>query len=169
VRRDLATAGRLLALPTVALLVVLAFVPGRLPIAVRLYALVACTVVLGLALAALRRGHPPVRRLRPPIRKPSPSARPTALARIEGETILGIANAFDLHRRLAPRVRRLALGLLATRRRVSLDESPEEAKSILGEETWELVRSDRPPPTDRVARGIPPDALTRVVESLERI
>jgi hypothetical protein len=169
VRRDLGAAGRLLLLPTGALLVVLAFVPGRLPIAVRVYALVASAVVLGLALSALRRAFPPVGRLRPAARKPKPSARPPTLARIEGETILGVANTFDLYRHLAPRLRRLAAGLLTARRRVSLDESPEEARSIVGEETWELIRSDRPPPEDRLARGVPLDELARAVESLERV
>jgi hypothetical protein len=169
VRGDLATAGRALALPTLALLLVLAFVPGRLPIAARVYALVACAVVLGLALSAMRRAYPPVGPLRPSTPSQSPSARPTALARIEGEAILGVANAFDLHRRLVPRVRHLAVGLLRDRRRMSLDETPEEARRLLGEETWELVRHDRPAPTDRLARGIPLAELARVVESLERV
>ena len=56
-----------------------------------------------------------------------------------------------------------------TRRRLSLDDDPEAARQIVGDETWELVRSDRPPPKDRPARGLPVSELDRVVESLERV
>jgi hypothetical protein len=52
---------------------------------------------------------------------------------------------------------------------VSLDADLEESRRLLGDETWELVRPDRPPPEDRLARGIPPEALGRVVGTLEAI
>jgi hypothetical protein len=35
--------------------------------------------------------------------------------------------------------------------------------------TWDLVRIDRPPPEDRLARGIAIQDLERVVVSLERL
>jgi len=169
VRRDLHGALRLLAAPTLALLVVLAFVPGRLTLAVRIYALVVCAVALGLALSALRRAYPPARPLRSPTRRADGGRRPPpTLARLEQETALGVAGAFDFHHRLRPRLHQLALGLLATRRGVSLAAHPDSARGILGDETWDLVRGDRPPPEDRLARGLPPSTLTRVVESLER-
>ncbi|MGH3134374.1 MAG: hypothetical protein ACRDNY_11665, partial [Gaiellaceae bacterium] len=94
---------------------------------------------------------------------------PPSLARLETETALGVGGAFDFHHRLRPRLRELAQGLLETRRRVSLDAEPDAARRILGDETWSLVRQDRPPPEDRLARGIPPDDLRRAVESLERV
>jgi hypothetical protein len=52
---------------------------------------------------------------------------------------------------------------------MSLDGEPESARRLLGDETWELLREDRPPPEDRHARGLPPDQVRRVVESLERL
>ena len=55
------------------------------------------------------------------------------------------------------------------RRGVSLDEDPRTAQRLLGAGTWNLVRSDRPPPEDRLARGLPLPEIERVVESLERI
>lgn len=76
---------------------------------------------------------------------------------------------FDLHRLLLPRLRSVAGGLLATRQRISLDADPEAARRVLGDETWDLVRRDRLPPEDRLARGIEPTDLRRVVESLERL
>lgn len=169
-KRDLGSAAKVLVLPTLILLLTVGVVPGRLPLVIRLYALVVCAVALGLGLLALRRAYPRATPLRPGAgtgsrrRKPPPT-----LARLEDELALGVARAFDLHHRLVPRLRAIAAGLLSSRRRTSLDAEPDEARSILGEETWELVRPDRPPPEDRLAPGIPPEGLTRVVESLETV
>ena len=169
-RRDLAATIRLLVLPTLALAVVVAFLPGRLSLAIRLYGLVVCAVALGLALAALRRTYPRAAPLRRPVTRTVPRRTPPpSLARLEHETAIGVAGSFDLHHRLRPRLRLLAQGVLATRRRVSLDGEPEAARGAIGEETWKLVRSDRPPPEDRLARGLSLSELDRVVESLERV
>jgi hypothetical protein len=169
VRNDLFRAARTLVLPTLALFFVLAFVPGEGALAARIYALLLCAVAFLVALAALRRGLPPARRLLP-TRSGRPRSRrdvPETLGRIEQETLLAVASSFDLHHRLRPRLRGLAGELLSARRRISLDEDQEAAREILGEETWELVRPDRPPPEDRFARGISTSELARVVESLE--
>jgi hypothetical protein len=161
---------RVLVLPTLVLLFAVAIVPGRLPLAIRWYALLVCAVALGLGLLALRRAFPPAAPLRRKTLVGSQRRRlPPTLARIEDEVALGIAGAFDLHHRLVPRLRTIATGLLASRRRVSLDHDPDEAYRILGPEMWELVRLDRLPPEDRLARGIRPDELARVVDSLEAI
>ncbi len=124
----------------------------------------------GSSLSELRRRYPRARPLRPA--QPTRGERrrpPGSLARIEHEVALGVAGAFDLHYRLVPRLRALALGLLATRRRVSLDASRDASRAMLGETTWELVRSDRRPPSDRLARGITPAELSSVVDALERV
>ena len=169
-RSDLVRTGRLLVVATVALAFVIAFVPGRTGIAIRVFALVVCAAVVIVALLALRRSFPPARPLRPsPKRQRALRETPETLARLETRTALGVAGAFDLHYRLRPRLRGLATELLASRRAIALDVDPERARLALGEETWLLVREDRPPPDDRLARGIPVGELTRVVESLERI
>ena len=169
-RRDLAGAIRLLVLPTLALVAVALFVPGRLPPAVRAYALVACAVALGVVLLALRRAYPTAAPLRRGARPSSHRRRPPpTLARIEDEAALGVSSAFDLHHRLVPRLRSITAGLLTSRRRVSLDADHEEAGRAVGKETWELVRPDRPRPEDRLARGMRAAELRRAVESLERI
>jgi hypothetical protein len=80
-----------------------------------------------------------------------------------------VAGAFDLHHRLRPRLRTIAQGVLSTRRRVSLDDEPTAARAALGDDTYELLRRDRLPPEDRLARGLPVPELRRVVESLERV
>ena len=170
-RREFASAARILSLPTLALLFVLAFQPGRTVLAIRIYALVLAGTVLVLMIAALRRANAPATPLRPRTRQRREIGRkkPTMLARLEDELALGVAGSFELHHHLRPRLRTLAAELLAARRRVSLDQEPQEARTLLGEETWELVRKDRPPPEDRLARGITADALGRVIESLERV
>jgi hypothetical protein len=170
VRRDLGRAARLLVLPTLALLYIAAFLPGRLGITTRIYALVVCAIALGVAFNALRRAYPAATPLRRPARSSERSRRPPpSLARLEHLTALGAAGAFDFHHRLRPRLRSAALGLLSTRRRVSLDDDPDAARRLLGDEAYELVRADRPPPVDRLARGTPISELRRVVESLERL
>lgn len=169
-RRDLERAGRFLVLPTLGLLAVVAFVPGRAEIATRVYALVVCGVVLLLAVADLRRRYPPAAPLRSkPRRGAERQAPPPTLARVEGETVLGIAGSFELHHRLRPRVQALARSLLASRRGISLDEDPDSAREVLGDVAWELVRPDRPRPDDRLARGLSLAALAEVVDSLERV
>jgi hypothetical protein len=170
VKRDVVGTLRALVIPTVALAVVVAFVPGRVGLVVRIYALVVCAAALALALTALRRAYPAETPLRES-RGASSSRRqpPSTLGRIEHEAALGVGGSFDLHYRLAPHLRSIAAGLLASRRRISLEDQPEDARAIVGEETWELVRPNRPAPEDRLARGISPEALDRVVESLEHV
>jgi len=170
VRADLLRAAKFLVLATLALVFVAVFLPGRLELAARIYALALCGLVLMLAIAALRRAYPPATALRPKSRRRAERRRPPpTLARIEQETALGVAGSFDLHHHLRPRLRAIAGALLGTRRGVSLDGDPERARRLLGDETWELVRRDRPPPEDRLARGLPPSTLGHVVDSLERI
>ena len=170
-KRDFVRAGRLLLVPTLALLGVLAFLPGRTELAIRVYALVLCGAALGLMVAALRRAYPRATPIRPGRTRSAQTSRnaPAMLARLEQEVALGAAGSFDLHHHLRPRLRTIAAELLAARRRVSLDGDRLEARALLGEDAWELVRSDRPPPEDRLARGAAPDVLDRVVASLERL
>jgi hypothetical protein len=170
VRRGLGRTAKFLVWPTIALVAVVAFAPGRVTLAIRIYALVALGVMLVALLAVLRRAYPPAKPLRPrqKPRRADPGI-PDALARIEQEAALGVSSSFDLHHRLRPRLRRLASELLTTRRGVSLDGDPERARALLGEDTWELVRADRPRPEDRLARGMPINDIGRVVESLERL
>jgi hypothetical protein len=170
VKGSVARAVRLLLLPTIALLVVAVLASGRLEPAVRIYALVVCAVVLGLAVAGLRRTFPRAAR---PHRgrggRGRPAEQPRSLVQLENEATLGVADALDLHYRLRPHLRLVAAGLLEGRRGVALDDEPEAARRLLGEETWELVRPDRPVPSDRHAPGLAPDGLERIVLSLERL
>jgi hypothetical protein len=169
VRKDLFGAVRLLLLPSLALIGLVLVAPGRIEAGVRIYALLLCATAITLLLLALRRAYPD----ETPLREPAPSTHtrtpPPSLVRIEREVALGAAGSFDLHYRLVPRLRSLAAGLLTSRHGVTLEDSPETARAILGEDAWELVRPGRPAPQERLAKGMPSAELAGVVDGLEGI
>lgn len=168
-RRDLGGAVRALALPTAALLGVAFLAPGRLELALRIFALVVAAAVVVLALRALDRTFPRETALDMALARRSAAQAPPSLARVENEVLLGMASAVDLHYRLVPRLRTIASGLLASRRNVSLAADSERAREILGDEVWNLVRSDRAAPEDRLAVGIAASELERITHALEAI
>jgi hypothetical protein len=169
VRRNILTALRALIYPTLAVLIVAAFLPGRLGLVIRIYALLLCAITLVLVVAALRRAYPKATPLRPETRARGGYQRPGNLGRLEHLCALGTAGSFDLHHHLRPRLRSIAQGLLTTRRRIALDAEPDAARAALGDEAYDLVRHDRPAPADRLARGLPVAELERIVDSLERV
>ena len=102
-------------------------------------------------------------------RREPPPNRPAQLARIERTVALAAASSFDLHYRLRPLLREIAAHRLASRRGVDLDGAPAEARAVLGEELWDLVRPDREPPDDRLARGLPLARVRSALAALERV
>ena len=161
---------RLLVLPTVVVVGVAVFASGRLGPAVRIYALIVCAVVLALAVGSLREAFPQTPRHRS--RRMGRSRRadpPRSLAQLENELTMSIGDALDFHYRLRPHLRVVAAGLLEGRHGVALDEEPDRARHLLGDETWRLVRPDRPVPADRHGPGLSADALEHVVVALERL
>jgi hypothetical protein len=80
-----------------------------------------------------------------------------------------VASSFHLHTRLRPLLREIAAHRLSMRFGVDLDREHERARELIGSEAWELVRPERPPPSDRLAPGPPASHLSKVVEELERI
>jgi len=102
-------------------------------------------------------------------RSPQRPMRPPELIRTEREITLGMSSAGHLYLRLLPLLREAAAARLLARRNVDLHARPDEARRLLGDETWELIRPDRPEPEDRLAPGIPLARLRAVVETLERV
>jgi hypothetical protein len=80
-----------------------------------------------------------------------------------------VASSFHLHTRLRPLLREVAAHRLSMRFGVDLDRECERARELIEGEAWELVRPERPPPSDRLAPGPSASHLSRVVEELERI
>jgi hypothetical protein len=95
--------------------------------------------------------------------------RPPELVRTEREITLGSASANHLHVRLLPILRNAAAARLAAHHRVEVDHRPDAAQALLGDEAWELLRPDRPPPDDRNAPGLPLRRIRSLVDTLERL
>jgi hypothetical protein len=93
---------------------------------------------------------------------------PADLARIDRAVASGTASAGDLHLRLRPILREVAIDGLR-RHGVELDADPARAQQLLAPTTWELVRPDRPAPTDAFARGLPAAQLDLVLDDLEAL
>jgi hypothetical protein len=94
--------------------------------------------------------------------------RPPELVRLERQLALAATTVFDVHYRLRPVVREIASQRLWAKHAVDLENEPKRAESLLPAKTWELVRPDRPPPTDRFARGPGFPGIEAVVIELER-
>ncbi len=157
--------GVLIAVATVAIVLVITTEPGFRSVALHVYVIVVGTLVMGVVVAAARAALP--RRPRSPFAAaltragdPGP-ARPDQLARIEREVTLGVATAHDLETKLLPELREIARCRLE---RAGRRPSPE----TLGR-WWELLRPDRPPPEDKFAPGIPESELRALVTDLERM
>jgi hypothetical protein len=93
---------------------------------------------------------------------------PADFARIGRAVASGTASAGDLHLRLRPILREVAIDGLR-RRGVELDADPARAQELLAPTTWELVRPDRPAPTDAFARGLTEAQLDVVLDDLEAL
>jgi len=83
------------------------------------------------------------------------------VAQLERAVTLGVASAYDLHRRLLPELREIAQCRLERSGRVPGPET-------LGQ-WWELLRPDRPEPEDRFGPGISQRELRALVSDLERM
>jgi hypothetical protein len=100
------------------------------------------------------------------MRRQPPDSGDLALAH---ELELSTYNAFHLQARLRPVLRDIAAHRLRTRYGVELDREAARARELVGTQAWELVRPDRPPPEDRLARGPDAEELAVVVDQLEAI
>jgi hypothetical protein len=147
-----------------------ALAPDR-PVLGRVFLLlVAVAVIARLALAA-RTGEPGADRSaydRAARVGGGDPAVPADLRRLEQTLWFASAREADLHVRLRPVLREIAELRLAARG-IALDGGDASAREVLGEELWEVVRPDRPAPTDRTAPGLPPEALHALVDRLEAI
>jgi len=104
--------------------------------------------------------------LRP--RKPADS-EPVELLRMERELLLGIAEADHAHRRLLPLLRAAAAARISSRHGFELERRPEAARALLGDDVWDLLRPDRPPPENRHGPGVPRKRVVAVIERVESL
>lgn len=170
-RRALLRMLQVAVVPTLVLGLALALLPGEAELAVHVWLIVVLAAALLVLVATIRGTTPSSASV-----FDSAFARPRAappefvdLARLGREVSMATGSAYDLHFRLRPTLRDLAAGLLRFRRGIELDRRPEQARALLGDETWELVRADRAAPFERRSPGITPAELDRVLTTLERL
>lgn len=133
-------------------------------------------IVTGIVLAALirhslERSWPePPRRFEQALRTRKPEASQAAeFLRMERELELGVAHADHAHRRLLPLLRAAAAARLASRHGIELEHRPDAARTLLGDDVWELLRPDRPEPEDRHGPGIPREQVAAAIEAVEAL
>jgi len=91
------------------------------------------------------------------------------LERIEHDVVQGAANPLDLHRRLRPLLRQIAVHRLAVRHGVALDAEDGHARRLLGDEAWELLRPDRELPDERRGPRLGVHEIETIVTRLETL
>ena len=102
------------------------------------------------------------------VRRGADSTRLDQLRRV-GEALADAqASEVGVDRGLRPLLRPIAAMRLA-RRGVDLDRHQDEARALLGEPLWELVRADRTRRSNLVTGGISATELERLINRLERI
>ena len=102
-------------------------------------------------------------------RRPEERMRPAELVRIERDLTLGSANAVHLHTRLLPLLREAAAARLAAHHRVDLERRPEEARRLLGDDVWELLRPELMPEDAIGAVALPLRRIRSLVDAVERL
>jgi hypothetical protein len=135
------------------------------------YALWVGSIALAVLSGAIRRSlpaAPPFERLLP--RQAQAEGHVEQLQTVDRLLDQAAWSAVDLHVRVRPFVREIAIARLSRRHGVDLDRQPARACELIGDPTtWELVRPDRPFPEDRNARGWARADVERLVETLEAI
>jgi hypothetical protein len=136
--------------------IALIFTAGSRALVIDVYLL----VVGGILLLAVIRFVRAIRRMTPPstfdaaiARARRPRARDGDAFTLDREIELSRMDAFHFHVRLRPVLREIAAHRLRVRYGVELDREPERARELLSAEVWDVVRADRPPPTERLAPG----------------
>jgi hypothetical protein len=134
--------------------------------------LVCIGAVVLLALVRTTRTHAPAERgsqfdavLAAMRRAPAESSEPALVREVE----LSTYTAFHYYARLSPLLRDIAAHRLRSHYGVELDAEPARARELVGREAWEVVRPDREPPPDRLAKGPTVEELSVVVDELEAI
>jgi hypothetical protein len=156
-------------LATMCVVIALVAAPDRRELILDLYVLALGGIAVLRLVGLTRRRRAPGERsefddaLRLSVSRPTRIAERDKLAR---EVELGSHTAFDFHFRLRPTLVEIARNRLAGR---GIPLEHPRARSVLGDDAWELLRPDREPPHERNAPGLGSAELNRLVTVLENI
>ena len=155
------------AVGTIALGVALALGPHDRELALVAYVdFLAALLLAGLARAVCRALPPRARR---PKGVPRAESSPVEQSDwLERRLRLARASAGELHSQFRPVVVQIAAAQLARKHGVVLEREPEHARELVDAGLWELIRPDRPAPSER-GRGLRAEELRRVVAELEEL
>jgi hypothetical protein len=101
-------------------------------------------------------------------RQPPPDRDIAEAEKLRQLVYLAEHSEFEFHYRLRPLLREVAAARLARRRGLDLD-GDEAAAALLGDEAWEMLRPDRPPADDKLARGPEEDQFERLIGRIEAL
>lgn len=90
----------------------------------------------------------------------------STLARAEHAAYVHLAG--DVHVVLRPLLTEIASERLLARG-VDVEREPSRARDVLGDELWDVVRPDRPPPRDGLAETLTRDDLSALLDRMEAI
>jgi hypothetical protein len=88
---------------------------------------------------------------------------------VDREIELSRMDGFHFHARMRPVLRDVAAYRLRVRYGVELDREPERARELLTGALWDVVRPDRPPPSQRLARGPTLSQQRALLDGLEKL
>ena len=133
--------------------------PVRLETLAAGYALALAAIALAALTSAIRAAQQrnPSRFQQELSRRAEQPGRPTELVRVSRDLMLASTNAGHVHERLRP--------MLWS----SAEARTRDPRRALGEETWQLLRPDAPPPADRNGPGLPLRRIRSIVDELERL
>jgi hypothetical protein len=97
-------------------------------------------------------------------RPPPPPIRPADLERLE-RVVTERLTASGVHASLRPLLVEIAATRLGRRRALTAAD----AKALLGDELWDLVRPNRPLPADPAGPGLSLNQLEQITERLEQL
>jgi hypothetical protein len=96
-----------------------------------------------------------------------PLERPARLTELERTVALAQASLASARFRLQPILRAIASDRLRVTAGVDLAGAPEDARRVLGDSLFEIVRAGRNPPDDSSVRGASLEELAAMVDTLE--
>lgn len=99
----------------------------------------------------------------------TPHQEETAPLDAERDIELSRIETLHFHVRVRPVLREIAAHRLRTRYAVELDREPERARELLPSDVWDVVRPERPFPSDRLAAGPTLAEQRKLLDGLEAI
>jgi hypothetical protein len=167
VRKRFAESGLLAAFGTIPLVVVLIVFPGESSHALDVYVVFLGALFL-LALVRVAPGEHETTFPTPP-RHDVPPDHIVELDRLERDVVLATGSELEQHVRISPLLRDVVEDRLWRSRGIELEQNPDRAREILGDELYELVKPGRPDPNARYFHGLDLKELNRVLDRIEAL